>query len=149
MARYGSGYFTDMESLVIGIDEGLKKAFIMTCEQLVEGIKDWCDVDIYSKEESDRYTPRTGEFRESWDYDIITVSKGLQEAQFVVRESAFKTVDNPFHNVIEQGGLGDDMRQVVFAQNKDLKDDIELWIRDNFEKKYRANCMALGIALEN
>ena len=147
MARYGRGYFKDMSELVIGMEEGLGKAFIMTCDQLLEDIKDWCDVDIYSKPEPDNYV-RTEEFRGSWDYDIITVRKGFQEAQFKVNRSAFKTLDNRYHRPIFKGGTGDDMKNAVFSVHPELESDIEFWIRDEFEKKYRANCIALDIKLE-
>lgn len=147
MARYGSGYFYDMSELVIGIEEGLGKAFRMTCDQLLEDIKDWCDVDIYSQPESENYD-RTGEFRKSWDYDIITVKKGFQEAQFKVDRKAFKTLDNRYHRPIFKGGTGDDMKNAVYRVHPELEEDIEFWIRDEFEKKYRANCKALDIRLD-
>ena len=147
MARYGSGYFYDMSELVIGIEEGLGKAFRMTCDQLLEDIKDWCDVDIYSQPESENYD-RTGEFRKSWDYDIISVKKGFQEAQFKVDRKAFKTLDNRYHRPIFKGGTGDDMKNAVYRVHPELEEDIEFWIRDEFEKKYRANCKALDITLD-
>ena len=57
MATYGKGYFSDMSTLTIGIEEGLAEAFRLTCEQLLDDIRSWTDADIYSQPESDRYTP--------------------------------------------------------------------------------------------
>jgi hypothetical protein len=148
MATYGKGYFSDMSTLTIGIEEGLAEAFRLTCEQLLDDIRSWTDADIYSKPESDRYTPRTGEFREAWDYDIYTVTDGFQQADFVVRTDKIETRDNPFHTVIEDGGTGDDLKEILFAQTDNLKEDIEFWIRDNFQRIYRENCKALGIQIQ-
>lgn len=148
MARYGSGYYTDADSLLVSIKQGLSKAFELTCEELVDEIKQWTDVDIYSQPESENYSPRTEEFREAWDYELYTVTDGLQQAQFVVRTDKITTHDNPFHTIIEKGGTGEDLRNIVFAQTDSLEEDIEFWIKDEFAKKYRANCKKLGIVLQ-
>lgn len=148
MAKYGRGYYTDAKSLLIGMQEGLTEAFEMTCEELVDDIKSFTDVYIYSQPEKENYSPRTGEFRDSIDYTSYSVSNGLQEAIFHIDTSKIQTIDNPFHHVLEMGGTGDDLFNIVSDQHGGMRDDIEFWLRDEFPKKYRANCKALGIELE-
>lgn len=148
MARYGINYSTNMDDLRITIQEGLAEAFRLTCEQLLDDIRNWTDADIYSQPESDRYTPRTEEFREAWDYDLYTVTDGFQQAEFIVRTDKITTRDNPFHTVIENGGTGEDLKNFIFEQNNNLKLDIEYWIRDNFKRRYIANCKALHIQIQ-
>jgi len=150
MARYGSGYYTDLESLTIGINQGLSKAFKLTCDELVDEIKQWTDVYIYSTEETDTYSPRTEEFRNAWDYEVYSVNNGLQQATFYVDIDKIKTRDTLFHNIIRQGGTTDDLISVIeeIDHHDGFRDDIEFWIKDEFAKKYRANCQKLGIVLQ-
>ena len=151
MARYGSGYdYTNLESLTIGINQGLSKAFKLTCDELVDEIKQWTDVYIYSTKETDIYSPRTEEFRNAWDYEVYSVNNGLQQATFYVDASKIKKRDTLFHNVLRQGGTTDDL--VTYIEEVDhhdgFRDEIEFWLRDEFAKKYRANCQKLGIVLQ-
>ena len=150
MARYGSGYYTDLKSLTVGINQGLSKAFKLTCDELVDEIKQWTDVYIYSTEETDTYSPRTEEFRNAWDYEVYSVNNGLQQATFYVNIDKINTRDTLFHNIIRQGGTADDLISVIekVDHHDGLRDDIEFWLRDEFQKKYRDNCKALDIKLE-
>ena len=151
MARYGSRYYTDLESLTVGINQGLSKAFKLTCDELVDEIKQWTDVYIYSTEETDTYSPRTEEYRNAWDYEVYSVNNGLQQATFYVNIDKIKTKnDTVFHNIIRQGGTTDDLTTLIeeFDHHDGFRDEIEFWLRDEFQKKYRANCQKLGIVLQ-
>lgn len=148
MARYGEKYYTDLPSLYIGLEKGLGQAFELTCQDLLEEIKDITLEDIYS------YVPifyeRTDDLKDAWTYESVGSVKGTQLAEFKIDTSKL-TEGNPQHHFLRQGKDGEYYyKNLLDDHNRHgrYQDDIEFMIKSKFIKYYQKNCKLLGISLE-
>lgn len=152
MARYGSGYYHNLDSLLVGVRKGLREALYPTAEQMTDGIKDIIKQRLY-----DAYTPliyeRLGEnggVLSSVDYNINSTTN---EIEFFFDDS--KVIVQPqdsgyvAHKYLMDGYSTEDMISKWSRDNfhDDIEFEIKRYIRDEFPKIYRANCIALGLSL--
>lgn len=124
-------YFTSWDEMIIGVQNDLANAFDDVCDVLCVELNDMLISYTYGKEESEWYD-RTYEMA---DGNIVTYRKlGATNAEFYFNQEPIVTIDNPHHNILQEGGT---MEQLVdyatFGRVEDMKD----YIVKRFPQLYR------------
>ena len=131
-------YYTSWDEMIIGLSKGCEEIFDLVCETLVEEINDLLDVYIYGKPETDSYD-RTYEMS-----DGLTRYKkiGSFNAEFYFDSKPIVTIDNPYHNLLEEGGTMDEM---VDLASFGRLEDIKAYIVKRFPQLYRKYMKEFGM----
>lgn len=150
MARYGRGYYHNLSSLIVGVQEGLHEALLPTAEDMCGRIRDIVQERLY-----DKYTPLiyqrledNGGVLGSIDYRIDAYSN---EVRFFFNDSEIRIEPQECgtaHKYLLDGYTTDDMMEKWSRDN--LHDDILFAIKQllfEFPKIYRENCKAMGLYL--
>lgn len=145
MARYGKGYYTSMDDLVVGMKSGLHEALVITCDEMLMLIRDIVEEDIYTTMKDDEVNyHRTYETLNAWTYDI----DGL-EAIFYLDGKEFHIVPSLGQHV-QYKGANPQENYLNALKQTEWHEDV-LWdirqLLQNFPKIYRENCKKLGLEL--
>lgn len=112
-------YYTSFDELIIGLTDKCEKVFDSVCEQLRKELEDLIVGYIYNKSESDTYM-RTYEMAEK---GLVTYRKlGKLNAEFYFDGKYITTIDNPYHNVLDEGGTLEEMVDIAsYGRIEDMK----------------------------
>ena len=123
-------YYTSWNEMIIGIESDMADVFGLVCERLCEEVNDLLSYYIYvQKPEKDSYQ-RTYEMDGLLTYKRI----GNLNAEFYYNDKLIETIDNPYHNVLDEGGTIEEMVDVAsWGREEDIRDFI---VRE-FPKLYR------------
>ncbi len=145
MARYGSGYFTDWESMSIALNKGLKQALTNTCERMCEECNQMIRGGIYTTYQPTEYE-RTFEMND----DLLTykVDNGLN-AQFIWDKKVFSQIeiDGAHHHGLEDLDLDNFMKLISEQYHDEFLNDVRDYIQKNFKRIYQEECRKLGFSL--
>lgn len=150
MARYGRGYYTDLSSLIAGLQKGLSEALVPTGDIMVEGIKDIIKQRLYDVYEPSTYDRtyqvlnsvsfnKTGETEIEFYFDDNAITVSAQDSGWIA------------HKYLQDGWTTEGMITDVWANDgmhDDIAYEVKRYIRDEFPKIYRQCCKSLGISLE-
>ena len=124
-------YYTSFDELVIGLTNDCAQIFDLVCEQLREELEDLIVGYIYSKPETDTYM-RTYEMAEK---GLVTYKKlGKLNAEFYFDGKHIVTIDNPYHNVLDEGGT---LEEMVDIASYGRIEDMRVYLVKRFPQLYR------------
>lgn len=124
-------YYTSFDELVIGLTNDCAQIFDLVCEQLKEELEDLIVGYIYSKPETDTYM-RTYEMAEK---GLFTYKKlGKLNAEFYFDGKHIVTIDNPYHNVLDEGGT---LEEMVDIASYGRVEDMRAYLVKRFPQLYR------------
>lgn len=124
-------YYTSFDELVIGLTNDCAQIFDLVCEQLREELEDLIVGYIYSKPETDTYM-RTYEMAEK---GLVTYKKlGKLNAEFYFDGKHIVTIDNPYHNVLDEG---ETLEKMVDIASYGRIEDMKTYLVKRFPQLYR------------
>lgn len=143
--KYGKGYFTDWESMIMAIREGCEEAFKEACEELCQEANERIRGGIYGNLHSGSYDDfRTYELA---DVEYLKCNFSGTYCWFTFNDKEFMslTIDNPVHH-----GLSDDkgngysadgfMWKIIDTNHDNVMNDVRDYIQKEFPKIYRKCC---------
>lgn len=131
-------YYTSFDEMIIGIRKDLEVVFDVVCKELCEELNDLLFYYIYEqKAENVDVYKRTFQMTGIVDYKKI----GSLNAEFYYDERLITTIDNPFHNMLEQGGT---MEQMVDVASWGRDEDIRAYIVKRFPQLCRIHMKQLN-----
>lgn len=124
-------YYTSFDEMIIGIRQDCANAFDDVCDVLCQELNDILVGYVYGKEETESYD-RTFEMSEG---NIVQYKKiGATNAEFYFDNKPIVTIDNPHHNVLQEGGTMEDLVDyATFGRVEDMK----AYIVKRFPQLYR------------
>jgi hypothetical protein len=131
-------YFTSWDEMIIGIREDSSHIFDEVCEELCEEANDLLSYYIYEQKAEVPSYQRTYEMDGLISYKKI----GALNAEFYYNEKLIETIDNPYHNVLEEGGT---IEQMVDVASWGREEDIRAFIAKRFPQMYREKAKKLGL----
>ena len=124
-------YFTSWDEMIIGLTNDAKNVFDDVCEALCVELNDILVAYTYGKPETESYI-RTYEMA---DGNIVSYKKiGALNAEFYFDQEPIVTIDNPHHNILEEGGT---MEQLVDYATFGRVEDMRNYIVKRFPQLYR------------
>ena len=124
-------YFTSWDEMIIGINNDCANAFDNVCDVLCQELNDMLTAYVYGKEETPTYE-RTFEMS---DGNIVNYKKiGALNAEFYFDQEPIVTIDNPHHNILDEGGT---MEQLVDYATFGRVEDMKAYIVKRFPQLYR------------
>lgn len=123
-------YYTSWNEMIIGIQSDLVGAFDLVCNKLCEEVNDLLSYYIYQQK------PETDSYHRTYEMDgLVTYKKmGSLNAEFYYNDKLITTIDNPYHNMLEQGGT---MQDMVNVASWGREEDIRAYIAKRFPQLYR------------
>jgi hypothetical protein len=131
-------YFTSWDEMIIGIREDSARIFDEVCEELCEEANDLLSYYIYEQKAEMPSYQRTYEMDGLISYKKI----GALNAEFYYNEKLIETIDDPYHNVLEEGGT---IEQMVDVASWGREEDIRAFIAKRFPQMYREKAKKLGL----
>jgi hypothetical protein len=131
-------YFTSWDEMIIGIREDSARIFDEVCEELCEEANDLLSYYIYEQKAEVPSYQRTYEMDGLISYKKI----GALNAEFYYNEKLIETIDDPYHNVLEEGGT---IEQMVDVASWGREEDIRAFIAKRFPQMYREKAKKLGL----
>ena len=124
-------YYTNFNEMIIGIQQDCANAFDDVCEVLCQELDDMIIAYTYGKAEGDYYD-RTFEMENG---GIVHYKKiGVNNAEFYFDDEPITTIDNPHHNILQEGGTMEDLVDyATFGRVEDMRD----YIVKRFPQLYR------------
>ena len=152
-SKFGSGYFTDWESMEIAIKKGLQQAFERACNRVCEEADDYIRGGIYNNLHMGTYDDfRTFEMG-AISYLTPNISGTYCSFSFNDKEimSLSHDEDEVAHHALSTNGGGYDaesyMWDIINPNHDFFMNDVRDYIQKNWQKIYREECIALGIQL--
>lgn len=123
-------YYTSWDEMIIGIQSDLAGVFDSVCDKLCEEVNDLLSYYIYQQK------PETDSYYRTYEMDgLVTYKKtGSLNAEFYYDDKLITTIDNPYHNMLEQGGT---MQDMVDVASWGREEDIRAYIAKRFPQLYR------------
>lgn len=125
-------YYTSWDEMIIGINKSCSDAFDDVCEALCVELNDLLTSYVYGKNYMPTWYDRTYEMA---DGNIVNYKKiGATNAEFYFDQEPIVTIDNPHHNVLDEGGTMEDLVDyATFGRVEDMKN----YIVKRFPQLYR------------
>lgn len=133
-------YYTSWDEMIIGLNNDCADVFYDVCDVLCSELNDMIIAYTYGKAEGDWYD-RTFEMQ---DGGIVKYKKiGALNAEFYFDDEPIVTIDNPHHNILQEGGT---MEQLVdyatFGRVEDMRDYIVKRFPQLYRKALKGNLPA-------
>ena len=151
--RFGSGYYDDWESMVVGMKKGLQKAFNEACDELCERGNEIIRGAIYSNNMGETYD----DFRtyEMGAIDYLQAHVNGLDCYFTLDNKeilSLKPSNPPHHALTDEGKNGYDaesfMINIIETHNeKNFLEPLRDLIQKEFPKIYRERCRKNGLEL--
>lgn len=147
-SKFGKGYYSDWESMIVGMKKGLQQAFNEACDELCERGNEIIRGAIYSNNMGETYEP----FRtyEMGAIDYLQAHVNGLDCYFTLDNKEILSLDisNPPHHGLADYDAESFMVQII--NDHDKKDFIEP-LRDLIQKEfpniYRERCRKNGLEL--
>ena len=161
-SKFGKGYYNDWYEMLIGINQGLEKAFEDTCKELCKEANKMIAENIYNTYQPQDYD-RTFEMFNNMNHHLTYERQGL-ECQFLYDNNEFtklsidsvgnKVSDSynlAHHALSDDSGNGYDtqsfMDDIISPIHNDFMVDVREYIEKNFKPTYRKYCQKYGFNL--
>ena len=151
-SKFGKGYFTDWEEMVVALKKGLTVAFQEACQELCDEANKRIRGGIYGNLHGGTYD----EFRtyELADVEYLKPNFSGTYCWFTFNDKEFMslTIDNPEHHALsDDSGNGYDvdgfMWNIINPNHEQFMDDVRDYIQKEFPKIYRKYCKKNKIQL--
>ena len=131
-------YYTSWDEMIIGIQNDCADIFDEVCEDLCAEANDLLTYYIYAQK------AEVPSYQRTYEMDgLITYKKiGALNAEFYYNEKLITTIDNPYHNVLEEGGS---IEEMVDMASWGRDEDIRAFIAKRFPQMYREKAKRLGL----
>lgn len=123
-------YFTSWDEMIIGINKGCIEVFDLVCDALVEELNEVLIYWVYENKHEGEFYQRTFEMSDG----LVKCKKSGMNAEFYFDEKPIVTIENPYHNILEEGGT---MDELVDLATFGRLEDIRAYIVKRFPQLYR------------
>jgi hypothetical protein len=145
---FGKGYYNDWDTMVVGIQVGLQRAFEEACNEVCEKADEIIRGAIYSNNMGETYEPfRTYEMG-AISYLTPHISGTECYFSFDNQDIMSLTVDNPPHHGLENYDPESFMIQIINDHDdKEFMNEVKDYIQKEFPIVYRECCRKHNITL--